>query len=57
MVRLVIDLGELIKLVLRRGVGKRVGGWGKLYGGCLVLCPLCVFGCNSVVLEGVYVRN
>jgi hypothetical protein len=28
-IRLVIDLGELVKVALNVGMGKGVGGWGK----------------------------
>jgi hypothetical protein len=34
-----------------------VGGWEKRYEGCWVLWPLCVFGCISVVVAGVFVRD
>jgi hypothetical protein len=30
---------------------------GKRYGSCWFLWPLCVFGCISVVVESVCVRN
>jgi hypothetical protein len=56
-IRLVIDFGELVKVVLKRRGGKR-GGWGKRYGGCWVLWPLCELGCISViVVEGACVRD
>jgi len=39
-------------------VGGKRGGWGKKYGGCCVLWPLCLFGCISVVVvEGACVRG
>jgi hypothetical protein len=50
-IRLVIDFGKLIKVVLKREVGKGVDKWGRRYGGCWVLWPLCVFGCISVVVR------
>jgi hypothetical protein len=57
-IRVVIDFGRLIKVELKRGVGKGVGEWGKRYGDCWVLWPLCVFGCISVVVvEGACVRD
>jgi hypothetical protein len=57
-IRLVIDLGELVKLALKREVSKGVDGWGNRYGCCWVLWPLCVFGCISVaVVEGACVRD
>jgi hypothetical protein len=52
-IRLVIDFGEFIKAVLKRGVG----GWEKRYGSCWVLWPLCVFGYIFVVVEGACVRD
>jgi hypothetical protein len=36
---------------------KEVDEWVKIYGGCWVLWPLCVFGCISIVVEGVCVRD
>jgi hypothetical protein len=41
---LVIDFGELVKVVLKREVGKRVGEWRKRKKGCWVLCPSSFFG-------------
>jgi hypothetical protein len=49
-IRLVTDLEELVKVALKRGVGKGIGGWGKWDGGCWVLWPLCVCVCISVVV-------
>jgi hypothetical protein len=44
-------------VALKSGCRKR-GGWVKRYGGCWVLCLLCVFECISViVVEGVCVRD
>jgi hypothetical protein len=56
-IKLFLDFGELGKVALKRGAGKGVGGWGKRYGVCWVLWPLCVFGYISVVMEGGCVRN
>jgi hypothetical protein len=56
-VRLVIDIGELLKLVLKSGVGNVVGVWRKSYAGCWIVWPLCVFGCiYVVVVEGAFVK-
>jgi hypothetical protein len=57
-IRLVIDFGELVKVLLRKGgVGKVVGRWLR-GGGCWVLWPLCVFACiYFVVVEDACVRD
>jgi hypothetical protein len=55
-IRLVIDLGKLVKGILRGG--ECVGGWGKRYVGCWVLWPLCVLGyIPIVVVEGACIRD
>jgi hypothetical protein len=57
-IRLFTNFEELVKVVIKGELGKRVGRWGKSYGGCWVLWPLCVFGCISVVVvEGACVRD
>jgi hypothetical protein len=33
-IRLVIDLGEFVKVPLKVGAGIVIGGWGKKYEGC-----------------------
>jgi hypothetical protein len=40
----------LVKVALKRGVRKGMGGWGNIYGGYRVLWPLCVFECIFVVV-------
>jgi hypothetical protein len=51
-IRLVIDFGELVKVVLKREYK------GKRCGDCWVLWPLCVFEYISVVVvEGACVRD
>jgi hypothetical protein len=43
-IRLVIDFGELVKVALKGGVGKGLGGCGKRYGSCWVSCPCVCLG-------------
>jgi hypothetical protein len=55
--RLIIDIGELVKEVVKSG-GRKCGRQvGKNYGGNWVVWLLCVFACISVVVvEGACVR-
>jgi hypothetical protein len=51
-------LWKLVRVVLKGETGSWVGEWGKQYGGCRVLWPLCVLGCISVlIVEGACVRD
>jgi hypothetical protein len=54
-IRLVMDLGELVKVALKRGGGKMVGGGGELWV-YWVFWHLCVLGYISVVVDDVCVR-
>jgi hypothetical protein len=36
-IRLVRDFEKLVKVALKRGVRKGMGGWGNIYGGYRVL--------------------
>jgi hypothetical protein len=47
-IRLVIDFGELVKVELKGGVGKGVGGWGKR-DGAAGFCGPCV--CLGIFLQ------
>jgi hypothetical protein len=49
-VRLTIEIWEIGESGTKGEVGSGVGKWGKQCGGCWVLCPLCMFGCISVVV-------
>jgi hypothetical protein len=40
-IRVVTDLGELVKMALKGGLGKGVGVWGRVMG-LLGLWPLCL---------------
>jgi hypothetical protein len=57
-IRLVIDFGELLKVALKRGNGKKGSEWVKMYEGFWAFCLLFVFGYISViVVDGVCVRD
>jgi hypothetical protein len=43
LVRLDIEIWEIGEGGTKRGVRRGVGEWGKGYGGCWVLRPLCVW--------------
>jgi hypothetical protein len=48
----------LVKVTLKAGAQKGMGGLGKSYGGCHVLLPLCIFDCICiVVVERACVRD